>query len=123
MLLLPAVSVLKERYPTDVFSVPVVKASPAKAPSAVLFALENKLNKHLYNVGSGIDLSIKDLAEMIQNIVKHKGKIIWDKSKPEGTPRKLMDSSKMYSIGWEPKTDLENGISEVYEWYLNLKNE
>jgi GDP-L-fucose synthase len=89
--------------------------------SAVLFALENKLNKHLYNVGSGIDLSIKDLAEMIQNIVKHKGEIIWDKSKPDGTPRKLMDSSNMYSIGWEPKTDLKKGIFEVYEWYLNLK--
>ena len=64
---------------------------------AVLFALERKLDDHLYNVGSGSDLTIKALAEMIQKQVGHEGEIIWDESKPDGTPKKLMDSSKLNS--------------------------
>ena len=62
--------------------------------SAVVFALQNTLDEHLYNVGSGIDLTIKSLAEMVQRIVGHKGEITWNETKPDGTPRKLMDSSK-----------------------------
>lgn len=62
---------------------------------AVVFALENKLPEHLYNVGTGTDITIKNLAETVQRIVGHQGTIVWDDTKPDGTPRKLMDVSKM----------------------------
>tara|TARA_X000000950_G_scaffold14462_1_gene15660 strand:- start:34019 stop:34969 length:951 start_codon:yes stop_codon:yes gene_type:complete len=86
---------------------------------AVLFALENKLNKHIYNIGSGKDISIKNLALTIQKIVGHKGNIMWDSSKPDGTPRKLLDVSKMKEMGWEYSTELENGIKKTYNWFLD----
>jgi GDP-L-fucose synthase len=72
---------------------------------AVVFALENKLPEYLYNVGTGEDLTIKELAETIQNAIGHTGEIIWDSSKPDGTPRKLMDVSKMNNLGWKHKID------------------
>ena len=87
--------------------------------SAVVFALENELTEYLYNVGTGKDISIKTLALTIQKITGHKGKIIWDSSKPDGTPRKLMDISKMKSLGWKYHTELEEGIKKTYRWYLN----
>src|SRR6187402_262987 len=74
---------------------------------AVVFALENQLPDSLYNVGTGIDLTINELATTIQNIVGHKGEIIWDDTKPDGTPRKLMDVSKMHNIGWKHQVNLE----------------
>ena len=89
---------------------------------AVVYALENKLPEHLYNVGSGKDITIKKLAEMIQKIVGHKGNITWDKSKPDGTPKKLMDISKMKELGWQYSTELEDGIIKTYQWFLDNKN-
>ena len=86
---------------------------------AVVFALHNKLPEYLYNVGSGKDITIKELAETIQKIIGHDGKIVWDSSKPDGTPRKLMDVSKMKEIGWEYSTDLVQGIEQTYKWFLN----
>jgi GDP-L-fucose synthase len=91
--------------------------------AAVVFALENKLEDDLYNVGTGTDIAIKDLALMIQKITGHMGRIIWETSKPDGTPRKLLDVSKLKSQGWEAKIGLEEGISSTYEWFLkNVKN-
>nr|WP_305775240.1 GDP-L-fucose synthase [Flavobacterium sp. ACN6] len=90
---------------------------------AVVFALENRLPGYLYNVGTGEDLTIKDLAAAIQKIVGHKGDIIWDDSKPDGTPRKLMDVSKMHNIGWKHQVNLEDGIQKTYNWFLeNIEN-
>lgn len=85
---------------------------------AVVFALENELPEHLYNIGTGEDLTIKELAATIQKIVGHTGNIIWDESKPDGTPRKLMDVSKMHSIGWKHQVTLEEGIQKTYNWFL-----
>jgi GDP-L-fucose synthase len=85
---------------------------------AVCFALENKLEENLYNVGTGVDITIKELAETIQEITGHKGEIIWDNSKPDGTPRKLMDVSKMKNAGWQASTNLEDGIQRTYKWFL-----
>ena len=90
---------------------------------AVVFALENKFTDNLYNVGTGEDLTIRELAEMIQKIVGHTGEIIWDSSKPDGTPRKLMDVSKMTSSGWKAKTSLEDGIRKTYQWFLEHQGE
>ncbi len=90
---------------------------------AVIYALENKLSEHIYNVGSGKDISIKELAETIQKAVGHRGQIIWDSSKPDGTPRKLMDVSKMKAMGWTYKTELDEGIEKTYKWFLeNINN-
>ena len=86
---------------------------------AVVFALENKLPDSLYNVGSGVDLTIKQLAEIIQKITGHQGAIIWDNTKPDGTPRKLMDVSKMNALGWKHRVSLEEGIQKTYNWFLN----
>lgn len=85
---------------------------------AVLFFLHNKTNNHLYNVGYGNDISIKSLAELIREIIGHKGEIKWDSEKPDGTPKKLMDSSLMEKLGWEAKINLERGIRMTYNWYL-----
>ena len=84
---------------------------------AVRFALENDLDSHLYNVGTGVDLTIKDLACLIQSIVGHQGEIYWDRSKPDGTPRKLMDVSRLKEEGWKAKIKLDNGIKMVYKLY------
>ena len=82
--------------------------------NSVVYALENKLKDSLYNVGSEVEISIKKLAKLIQNITGHKGKIIWDQNKPDGTPRKLMDSSKLQRLGWSSVIDLKTGITKVY---------
>ena len=84
---------------------------------AVLFALENKLDEHLYNVGTGVDLTIKDLAEQIQSTVGHQGEIVWDSTKPDGTPRKLMDNSKLEAHGWSSLIELKDGIESTYHWF------
>lgn len=85
---------------------------------AVVFTLENQLPDYLYNVGTGEDLTIKELALTIQKIVGHSGAIVWDDTKPDGTPRKLMDISKMHSIGWKHQVSLEKGILKTYNWFL-----
>lgn len=90
---------------------------------AVVYALEHKLTDHLYNVGTGKDVSVKELAKIIKKITGHKGDIIWDKTKPDGSPRKLMDVSKMKAIGWQYSTELEAGIQKTYNWFLeNINN-
>ena len=89
---------------------------------AVVFALENQLNSNLYNIGTGKDVTIKELAETIQNVIGHQGQIIWDTSKPDGTPRKLMDVSKMKTMGWQYSTELEDGVKNTYQWFLENIN-
>ena len=84
---------------------------------AVLFAIENKLEGHLYNVGVGSDLTIKELAQQIQKEVGHMGKVQWDTSKPDGTPRKLMDVNGLKNEGWSSSISLSKGIHSTYNWY------
>lgn len=89
--------------------------------SAVLFSVENKLPDHLYNVGTGQELSIYDLAEKIKKIIGYNGTIIWDSNKPDGTPRKIMDSSKFKNLGWSHKYSLDSGIKKTVDWYIKNK--
>ncbi len=86
---------------------------------AVYFALKNKLDENIYNVGSGVDMTIKDLSLMISNIVNFKGKIKWDNSMPDGTPRKILDSSKFKKLGWNSKIMINDGLKNTYSWYKN----
>ena len=85
---------------------------------AVVYALENNLPEYLYNIGTGKDITIKELAETIQNIVGHRGRILWDVTKPDGTLRKLMDVSKIKDLGWQYSTELEEGVNKTYQWFL-----
>lgn len=88
--------------------------------SAVLFLLEKDPDIALpVNIGSGVDYSIRELAETIRNVTGFRGRIQWDTSKPDGTPQKLLDSSRINQIGWIPKTNLEEGIRKTYDWYLD----
>ena len=89
---------------------------------AILYALENNLPDHLYNVGSGIDITIKELSTIISSVVGYKGKINWDINKPDGTPRKLLDVSKLKHHGWVSKISLSDGVKSTYKWYLNNIN-
>ena len=89
---------------------------------AVLFSIINNLNSDLYNVGSGEEITIKELALLIQKITGHSGIINWDTSKPNGTPRKLIDSTKFRNLGWKSKISLKQGIELTYKDYLNSLN-
>ena len=93
---------------------------------AVFFLMQNINAKDLYennlthiNVGTGEDLSISELVDVIAAVVDYKGEIKYDSSKPDGTPRKLMDVSRLHNLGWKHKTSLKEGIQKTYEWFLN----
>jgi GDP-L-fucose synthase len=89
---------------------------------SVLFALNNILPDYLYNIGTGKELTIRDLALKIQSIVGYEGKVCWDNSKPDGTPRKLLDVTKMHNLGWKHKVELEEGIIRTYNWFIKNEN-
>lgn len=86
---------------------------------SVRFVLEydGTVEHDLLNAGTGTDLTIKELAETVQKVVGHKGQINWDSTKPDGTPRKLMDVSLLESLGWKAEIELEEGIKETYQWF------
>lgn len=90
--------------------------------SASLLAMQTLNSFQLFNVGSGVEITIKELAERIKKIIGYQGKLIFDEGKPDGTPRKLLDSKKIREIGWEPKITLEQGILRTYEDFLTSTN-
>ena len=85
---------------------------------AILLFVKNISKDYLYNVGSGQEISIKDLSQMVSEIINYKGETIWDNSKPDGTPRKLLDSKRIENFGFKSKINLEQGIEEVYKNYI-----
>src|SRR6266516_3275963 len=86
--------------------------------SACLFLLEKYDSPEIINVGCGEDISIRELAELICDIVGFEGELAWDGTKPDGTPRKLLDVSKLRALGWKPSIPLRDGIARTYEWFL-----
>lgn len=90
--------------------------------AAVVFALEEQLECHLYNVGTGKDLTIKALAELVQKTVGYNGVVHWDTSKPDGTPRKVLNTTLLNKAGWTPKIELEEGIQTTFKWYQQSKS-
>ena len=86
--------------------------------NACVFLMQKYSEEQFINVGFGSDISIQQLAELIKHVVGFAGDIVWDASKPDGTPRKLMDSSRLFALGWRPKVDLETGIRRTYEDFL-----
>ena len=85
---------------------------------ACLFLMNNYDGSEIVNIGVGEDISIADLALLVKEITGFKGDIVYDRSKPDGTPRKLLDVSRLNSLGWKAKTGLRDGIRKTYEWYL-----
>jgi len=86
---------------------------------ALLFLMKSYDSSEIINIGVGSDLSIKELARLVKKIVGYTGKIIFDRSRPDGTPQKLVDISKISALGWRAKITLEDGVGETYNWYLN----
>lgn len=84
---------------------------------ALVFLMNNYDGKKILNIGTGEDLTIKQLAETIKEIIGYKGEITWDQTKPDGTPRKLLDVSRLHNLGWKHKTKLKDGIKMTYDWY------
>lgn len=86
---------------------------------AIKFIIEESIEDELINVGSGKEISILELSKKIQNTVKYLGDLHFDKTMPDGNPRKLLDSSKINSFGWHSETDLDTGLKNTYDWFLN----
>ena len=86
---------------------------------ACLFLMENYSQEQFINVGSGAEVSIRQLAETVKRVVGYQGEILWDQTKPDGTPRKLMDSSRLFAMGWRPQVGLEAGLRLAYDDFLS----
>lgn len=83
----------------------------------IIFLINNKITSGIYNVGSSEETSISALTNLIKKYIGYQGEILFDHSKPDGNPRKLLDSSKLFSLGWKPKYSLDKGIELTYKWY------
>jgi len=83
-----------------------------------LLLLEKYDSPEIINIGYGEDITIRELAELICDVVGFDGELVWDKTKPDGTPRKLLDVTSIRKLGWEPTISLRNGIAQTYEWFL-----
>jgi GDP-L-fucose synthase len=84
---------------------------------ACLFLMENYNSDEIVNIGSGEDITIREIAELIREIVGYRGRIAWDTSKPDGTPRKLLDVSRLHRLGWQHRIGLRQGLAAYYRWY------
>jgi GDP-L-fucose synthase len=85
---------------------------------ACVFLLKNYASPELINIGSGTDVTIRELAELVCEILGFDGTLSFDPTKPDGTPRKLMDSSRLFHLGWKPKIPLREGIAQAYDWFV-----
>ena len=85
---------------------------------ACIYLMENYEGNDFFNIGTGKEITIRGLAELIKEVVGYEGEIIWDTTKPDGTPRKLLDVSRLESQGWRYKMELKNGIRETYKWFM-----
>lgn len=86
--------------------------------SACVFLMETYDDPSIINIGTGEDVSIKELAELVKKTVGFQGELVWDTSKPDGTPRKLLDVSKIHSLGWKHSIDLSQGLTDTYRWFV-----
>ncbi|MFH1457312.1 MAG: GDP-L-fucose synthase, partial [Patescibacteria group bacterium] len=84
---------------------------------AIIYLMQNYNESEIVNIGTGEDISIKELTELIRDIVEYKGEIKWDTNKPDGTPQKLLDVTKLNKLGWKAETSLEDGIKKTYKWF------
>jgi len=88
---------------------------------ACIFLMDTYSKEEFVNVGSDVEIKIKDLAEMIKEYVGYEGELIWDTSRPNGTPKRVMDNSKLFNMGWSPKVEFEQGLKQTIKWYMDNK--
>ena len=89
---------------------------------ACIFLMDKYESDAPINIGCGEDYTIKEIVEIIKDVVGYSGKIVWDTSKPNGTPKRLLDSSKLFNMGWKPKVELNKGLTDAYNWFVtNVK--
>jgi GDP-L-fucose synthase len=86
---------------------------------ACVFLMENYSDESHINVGYGVDITIKEAVESVCDVVGYEGQVMWDNTKPDGTPRKVMDSSRIKNLGWKPTTTLRDGLEKTYYWFKN----
>jgi GDP-L-fucose synthase len=86
---------------------------------ACVFLLERYDGSEIVNIGCGEDVSIAELASLVSEVVGYEGRIVYDRSKPDGTPRKLLDVGKLRGLGWAPRIGIAEGIASTYDWYLS----
>lgn len=87
---------------------------------ACMFVMNNYSHEQIINLGCGIDYTIRELTMMIAEIVGYTGEIVWDTTKPDGTPKRMLDSTKLFDLGWKPTVDLREGLTKTIEWFNNL---
>ena len=85
---------------------------------AAVYLMNNYDDSEIVNIGTGEDVTIKQLAELIRDTVGYKGELVWDAEKPDGTPRKLLDVSRLHGLGWKHRIELKDGVRNTYDWYL-----
>jgi GDP-L-fucose synthase len=85
---------------------------------AIYWLMDNYDDKQFINIGTGEDISIKELAFLMKDVVGYKGKLVFDTTKPDGMPKKLLDVSKLHGLGWHHKIDFKEGLADTYQWYL-----
>jgi GDP-L-fucose synthase len=86
---------------------------------ACVALMQKNIGVGIYNIGTGIDVTIQELAETVTRVVGFGGRLVFDASKPDGTPRKLLDVTRMNGLGWRPRYELEHGIRQTYQWCLD----
>ena len=84
---------------------------------ACIFLMNSYSEEEIINIGCGVDYTIKELVDMIVELTEYNGKIIWDTTKPDGTPKRMLDSSRLFELGWQPKVSLREGLTKTIEWY------
>ena len=89
---------------------------------ACIYLMENYEGNDFFNIGTGKEITIKGLTELIKEVVGYEGEIVWDSTKPDGTPRKLLDVSRLEKAGWKYKMELKDGIKEAYKWFMENVN-
>ena len=94
-----------------------------EASDGIVFLLKNYSQSEIINLGTGKEISIEKLAQLVAKTVGFKGQIKFDRTKPDGAPRKLLDVSKLNILGWHSKLSFETGLRETYDWYLNTLNQ
>ncbi len=93
------------------------------AAGAMVFLMKNYDDKQFVNIGTGSDISIRELAELMKEIVGFEGELVWDDTKPDDTPRKLLDVSRLHSLGWQHTIGLRSGVQHAYEWFVQHRAE
>lgn len=91
--------------------------------SACVFLMNNYNDSEIINIGTGEDIAMKDLLEIVKEVVGYEGNVVWDTTKPDGTPRKVMDVSKIHALGWKHSIDVRDGVRLAYEWYKEHQDE